>query len=167
MIVSRKMVSLNNFKKAGRLSKKELEIMVTIHGYEKESRLDKMKKLLVFCVTNKRTAKQHVEDETEKKLGEFLSALKMITNKFNVAEKRTFKNILKYAPKAREYRRTELFADLLTYVTEHNKAPKDSKFINRKEQNIGRFYIKVKWLYKKNLLNDKENQLLTDIKSYI
>lgn len=166
--VIKKMVSLKNLEHAGKLDKAEQELMGKINSYKKKSsRLDKLTKILEFCETNKRTPKQHVEDQTEKRFGEFLSIVKILSDdKLSDEEKGILEQILQYAPAPRKHRRNDLFKELLEYVTENHKAPRNSKF-NAKEQDIGKFYIKLRWLNKKDKLNETEKNMFTAIENLI
>jgi len=166
--IIKKMVSLKNLERAGKLDKAEQELMNAINSYKKKSsRLDKLKKILEFCELNKRTPRQHVEDQTEKRFGEFLSVVKILSDeKLSNEEKGILKQILQYAPLPRKHRRNDMFKELLEYVTEKHKAPRNSKF-NAKEQDIGKFYIKLRWLNKKDKLNETEKNLFTTIENLI
>lgn len=167
-LIANKMVSIKNFAKRGKLTKEEMEVLDKINSYGKESRLDKLNKILEFCKKNERAPKQHVPDEEEKRMGEFLSTVKMIPDeKLSWEETSVLLAILKYTPPPRQYRRKELFKELLDYVVKNKKAPKNSRFKDKKEQDIGKFYIKLRWLSKKNKLKDDEKNKFTNINSYI
>jgi len=167
-IANKKMVSLKNLERVGKLNKNEQEIMDKINSYNKESRLDKLNKLLTFCKVNKRTPKQHVENETEKRLGEFLSTVKRVTEEnLSKKEKLIIDKILKFAPRPRNHRREELFKKMAEYVSKHHKAPKNSRFRSLEEQYIGKFYIKIRWLNEKNKLNTTEKELFKEIQKLI
>lgn len=165
---NKRMVSLKNLKNAGKLSKKEQKMVNRIDKYKKESRLDKLKRLLKFCVTNNRTPKQHVKKVKEKKLGEFLSTVKRIPDeKLSSEEKDILDSVLAYAPKPRKNRRKELLGKLTEYVTKYEKAPKNSRFGTDNEQELGKFYIKLRWLNNRDKLNDVEKREFNDIQKLI
>lgn len=166
--MANKMISLKHLEAAGKMNAEELKIMEEINKYGKESRLDKMKRLLEFCKIHKRTPKQHVEDDNEKRLGEFLSAVKMLdSKKMPKEELLIFSQVLKYAPNPRKYNRKELFEELLKFVSTHKKLPKNSKFNTKEEIKLGTVYVKLRWLNNKGKLNEEEKTLFANINSYI
>jgi len=166
--MAKKMFSLKHLEASGKMTEEELTIMKKINEYAREPRIDKMKRLLEFCKANKRTPKQHVEDENEKRLGEFLSIAKMVhTEKFTKEENAIFSKVLKYSPKPRKYNRKELFTELLKFVIANKKIPKNSKFNTKEEKELGKFYLKLRWLNAKEQLNEEEKILFTEINSYI
>lgn len=157
--------TMKNLNGQGKLTADEIEVMTKIDEYKsnyQRSRDEKLVDVLKFCEIHDRTPRQHVADEEEKRMAEFLSTTKILAKNNKLDEKcsKLLESILEYAPVSR----TEKLNELLNFVKEHNQSPKMNSD-NQTERRLATFLTKMNTLLKTNSLDDAEAKLLTEARN--
>ena len=121
---------------------------------------EKLSDILSFCQKNDRTPRQHVSDETEKRMAELLSTTKVLAskNKLDEPSKIIFEKIMQFSPLSRVGK----LEVLKTFIIENKRTPKINSD-DQDERNLAIFLTKIKSLNKENKLDAGEIVLLNDV----
>lgn len=157
---------MNSFRlmyKNKQMDAEECLLMEKINEYKSgnvKSKKERLMEVLDFCKTNNRTPKQHVDDQSEKRMGEFLTTVKMAHkgNKLDPECIELVKQILMFSSPSREQKLSMLF----DFVNINKRTPKMNSD-DSTERLLASFFIKAKTQMKSGKVTTDEHNLLTKI----
>jgi hypothetical protein len=166
--IARKFSAIKIHKKNKNLTPSQEEFFSEIIKYKsnyQKSKMEKLEKVIEFCKEYDRTPKQHVENENEKRLAEFLSTMKSLEREGNITpdENELLNEIEWYAPLPKGVISDEMLNSLLTLVKTHKEVPNVDKIDNIKDKKTAKLFYKMKRLDKQEKLKTNELEVLKEI----
>jgi hypothetical protein len=135
-------------------------------SYSRETRIQKIQRIIEFCKDNNKTPSQSSRDITEKKLGQLLNTIKNLEKKKQLTENELieFNKILPYR---NNYQRSkeEKLIDVLNFCKKYNRTPKQH-VDNKEEKRLAEFLSTTKLAFKSNKLDTSCTTLMVDIMKY-
>lgn len=157
-------VKFNSIKiKQNKLNAEEKYVFDEILKFKSRYMLSRKEKLVEaynFCLDNEHTPRQHVKDEVEKKMADFLSSTKsyLIDNTMPEDEMEIYNKILYYKRPDKKQK----LQMLLDFSIKNKKVPGITSE-NEKERTLAIFLTKLKHLQKTNKIDKESDNILKEI----
>lgn len=154
--------------KNGILPDWEVEMLNKIFEYspKRNTRLDKLNRIIDYCIEHNKTPSQSSKDPNEKKLGQLLNTVKN-SIKYKLLtddEQKAFNSIDKFRS---NYQRTreEKLNDVLEFCKKHDRTPRQHVNIVE-EKRLAEFLSTTRILYNRGALDKKCQTILKIINAY-
>lgn len=133
----------------------------------KNTRMDRIKSIITFCETNKKTPSQSSEDASERKLSQTLNALRIIAKAGNLTleEAEQFTKISEYKSNYQKPREEKL-TEILEFCKKNEHTPRQHTKDNVDEKRMAELLSTTKALASNNKLDKKCLTILNEIMKF-
>jgi len=155
-------------KYASAFPENEIVIFAEIETYvtRKMPRLEKLNRVLEYCIQHSHAPSQVSEDENEKKIALMLSSVKVNVNNEEVLQEELdiLNKISKYKNNFIKSRKEKL-TDVLAFCKENGRTPRQH-VVDKTEKRMGEFFTTVKMAHKQNKLDAECVALISEIMNF-